>query len=36
VMLNNRAGVWVKGEKPFGRYHVGDWSIKASLFVTRF
>ncbi len=36
VMLTNRVGIWVKGEIPFGQFRVGDWSIKASLFVTRF
>ncbi len=36
LMVNNRVGIWVKGEIPFGQYRVGDWSIKCSLFVTRF
>jgi hypothetical protein len=36
LMLTNRVGVWVKGDIPFGNDRIGDWSIKASLFVTRF
>ena len=36
LMINNRVGVWIKGEIPFGQYRIDDWGIKASLFVTRF
>lgn len=36
LMPSNRIGVWLKGEIPYGHYRVGDWSIKTSVFVTRF
>jgi len=36
LMLSNRVGIWVKGEIPFGQYRPADWSIKASVFITRF
>jgi len=35
-MVNNRVGVWVKGEIPFGQYRTADWAIKGSVFLTRF
>jgi hypothetical protein len=36
LMLSNRVGIWVKGEIPCGKDRIGDWSIKASLFITRY
>jgi hypothetical protein len=36
VMINNRVGVWIKGEIPFGQYRTADWAIKGSVFLTRF
>lgn len=35
-MVSPRVGTWLKGEIPFGDYRVGDWILKASVFVTRF
>ena len=35
LMLSNRAGRWLKGEIPFGKDRMGDWSITASLSITR-
>jgi hypothetical protein len=36
LMINNRVGIWVKGEIPFGQYRTADWAIKGSVFLTRF
>jgi hypothetical protein len=36
IMFSNRVGLSVKGEIPFGQYRPGDWTIKTSLFLTRF
>lgn len=36
IMFSNRVGLSVKGEIPFGQYRPGDWTIKGSLFLTRF
>lgn len=35
-MISSRVGFWLKGEIPFGQDRIGDWNIKASLFVTRY
>jgi hypothetical protein len=36
VMFHNRWGAWLKVEVPWGEHRAGDWTLKATLFATRY